>query len=77
MQSIPLWTGPAPYAKGSEANDIPTLDIYEPFGTKFSDAAVLILPGGGYGGLSAQEGEGFAGVFQLTERWCGGRGRLG
>ena len=65
MQSIPLWTGPAPYAKGSEANDIPTLDIYEPFGTKFSDAAVLILPGGGYGGLSAQEGEGFAGVFQL------------
>jgi acetyl esterase/lipase len=26
---------------------------------------VLILPGGGYGGLSAQEGEGFAGVFQL------------
>ena len=25
----------------------------------------MILPGGGYGGLSSQEGEGFAGVFQL------------
>ena len=65
MQSIPLWSGPTPHAKGSAASDIPTLDIYEPFGAKFADCAVLILPGGGYGGLSSQEGEGFAGVFQL------------
>lgn len=65
MQSIPLWSGPVPHAKGTASTDIPTLDIYEPFGTKFSDVAVLILPGGGYGMLSAQEGEGFAGIFQL------------
>jgi len=65
MQTIPLWSGPAPHAKGDAAADIPTLDIYEPFGNKFSDSAVLILPGGGYGMLSSQEGEGFAGVFQL------------
>lgn len=65
MQSIPLWSGSVPHAKGTASTDIPTLDIYEPFGTKFSDVAVLILPGGGYGMLSAQEGEGFAGVFQL------------
>jgi acetyl esterase/lipase len=65
MHAIPLWPGPAPHAKGDAAADIPTLDIYEPFGTKFPDAAILILPGGGYGGLSSQEGEGFAGVFQL------------
>ena len=65
MQTIPLWEGATPHAKGRAACDIPTLDIYEPFGSKFSDAAILILPGGGYGGLSAQEGEGFAGIFQL------------
>jgi len=65
MQTIPLWSGPAPFATGGTPADIPTLDIYEPFGKRFADAAVLILPGGGYGMLSAQEGEGFAGVFQL------------
>ena len=65
MQSIPLWSEPTPHAKGNAASDIPTLDIYEPFGAKFADCAVLIIPGGGYGMLSSQEGEGFAGVFQL------------
>ncbi|MEI6035818.1 MAG: alpha/beta hydrolase [Verrucomicrobiae bacterium] len=65
MISIPLRSTSEPQKAGAGQNDSPTLDIYEPFGTKFSDAAMLILPGGGYGGLSAQEGEGFAGVFQL------------
>ena len=65
MHTIPLWPSPAPHAKGNGSDHIPTLDIYEPFGSNFSDCAVLILPGGGYAGLSAQEGEGFAGVFQL------------
>jgi len=65
MISIPLWAGSAPHATGTGPDDTPTLDIYEPFGMKFSDAAVLILPGGGYEKLSGQEGEGFAGVFQL------------
>ncbi|MEI8341920.1 MAG: alpha/beta hydrolase [Verrucomicrobiota bacterium] len=64
--SISLWPKNTPHAKGTASViDIPTLDIYEPFGLAFQDAAVLILPGGGYGMLSAQEGEGFAGVFQL------------
>lgn len=65
MLSLPLWDGPVPHAKGADAIDVPTLDLYEPFGTRFADTAVLILPGGGYGMLSAQEGEGFAGIFQL------------
>lgn len=65
MQSIPLWPGEPPHARGDAAQDRPTLDIYEPFGRTFADAAVLILPGGGYGGLSTQEGEGYAGLFQL------------
>ena len=46
-------------------SDGPTLDVYEPFGETFKNAAVVILPGGGYECLSAQEGEGYAGVFQL------------
>jgi len=63
--SIPLWPKNTPHAKGTSSADIPTLDIYEPFGSAFCDAAILILPGGGYEFLSAHEGEGFAGVFQL------------
>lgn len=55
--SIPL------YPDG--AADGPTLDCYEPFGETFADASVVILPGGGYEYLSAQEGEGYAGFFQL------------
>ncbi len=65
MSSVRLWNPPVPHAKGEAPHDTPTLDCYEPFGTSFSDCAVLILPGGGYGHLSAQEGEGFAGMFQL------------
>lgn len=65
MQSIPLWSDAAPFARGSASHDIPTLDVYEPFGTRFNGMAALIFPGGGYGFLSAQEGEGFAGMLQL------------
>jgi len=65
MISIPLWPEPTPYALGTESHDHPSLEIYEPFGTTFKDCAVLVLPGGGYESLSGQEGEGFAGMFQL------------
>ena len=37
----------------------PVLDIYIPE-EKTSDIAVVILPGGGYGGLAAHEGKGYA-----------------
>jgi acetyl esterase/lipase len=47
------------------AHSTVVLDIYKPFGSTFSACAVLIFRGGGYGTLSAKEGEGFAGVFQL------------
>ncbi len=65
MNSIPLWSSQVPHARGDAPHDVPTLDCYQPFGTSFSDCAILILPGGGYGQLSAQEGEGYAGMFQL------------
>jgi len=59
MQTVPIHPDSHP------AHREVVLDIYEPFGSAFSDCAVLIFPGGGYGSLSAQEGEGYAGVFQL------------
>lgn len=65
MNSVPLWNSSIPHSKGDSPHDIPTLDCYQPLGTSFSDCAVLILPGGGYGILSEQEGEGYAGMFQL------------
>ncbi|MDZ4787792.1 MAG: alpha/beta hydrolase [Blastochloris sp.] len=65
MRTIQLYEDMAPLSQGNSAQDNPTLDIYEPFGEIFPDAAVILLPGGGYAGLSSQEGEGMAGVFQL------------
>jgi len=61
MRAIPVH----PHHPTNPALSVATLDIYEPFGTRHTDAAVLILPGGGYGMLSSQEGEGYAGLFQL------------
>jgi acetyl esterase/lipase len=65
MLSLPLWPNEIPHALGNSEQDVPTLDVYEPFGDTFRNAAILILPGGGYGMLAAHEGEGFAGFFQL------------
>jgi len=65
MQTIPLYSNPADLVRSDALEHVPTLDIYEPFGTSFTDTAAVILPGGGYGELSTQEGEGFAGIFQL------------
>src|SRR5688572_15881019 len=45
-----LWPDGAPGALGDEAKDKPTLIIYLP--EKPNGAAVVICPGGGYGGLA-------------------------
>lgn len=47
-----LWPAGAPGAKGEEAKDKPTLIIYLPEGDKKNRGAVVICPGGGYGGLA-------------------------
>src|SRR6266850_5254179 len=58
---IPLWREGAPGALGTADNDIPTIT---PFLTSdpatASGAAMVILPGGGYGGLAPHEGKGYA-----------------
>lgn len=58
--STPLWPEGAPGALGMEDHDIPTLTFYAPAADKASGAAMVIFPGGGYGGLAKHEGEGYA-----------------
>jgi acetyl esterase/lipase len=58
--SSPLWPEGAPGALGSEDKDIPTLTPYWPEPAKATGAAVVICPGGGYGGLAPHEGKDYA-----------------
>src|SRR5438874_2296425 len=47
-----LWPGGAPGAAGGEAADRPTLTAYRPPAGRATGAAVVVCPGGGYGGLA-------------------------
>ena len=58
--SFPLWTNGAPGALGNDPKDIPTLTVYLPEPEKATGAAMVICPGGGYGGLAKHEGEDYA-----------------
>ena len=55
---LPLWTGDIPGALGKEDKDTPTLTPYLP--KKPTGSAVVVCPGGGYGGLAAHEGPDYA-----------------
>ena len=62
-QTFPLWTGKVPHAVGDSAADKPELTAYRP--EKPNGTAVVVCPGGGYGGLAMdhegkQVGEFFA-----------------
>jgi acetyl esterase/lipase len=48
IQTIRLWPGDAPEAKGTACEDIPTLTVFEPQGGSGIGSAVIILPGGAY-----------------------------
>lgn len=54
-----LWEGDAPGARGQTPDDIPTLTAFLP-GANASGAAMVICPGGGYGGLAPHEGRDYA-----------------
>jgi acetyl esterase/lipase len=58
--SFPLWPEAAPGALGKEDKDIPTLTPYWPDPAKATGAAIVICPGGGYGGLAPHEGDHYA-----------------
>jgi acetyl esterase/lipase len=58
--SFPLWPNGTPGALGTEAKDIPTLTPFLPPPEKGTGAAIVICPGGGYGGLADHEGGQYA-----------------
>ncbi|HEY3707225.1 MAG TPA: alpha/beta hydrolase [Terracidiphilus sp.] len=53
IETIRLWQGNAPQAKGSECVDIPTLTIVRPQPGHGTGSAVVVLPGGAYAHLAA------------------------
>jgi len=55
-----LWPDGAPGALGKADQDIPTLTPYLPDADKATGAAIVICPGGGYGGLAQHEGRDYA-----------------
>jgi acetyl esterase/lipase len=69
-QPVPLWSAAAPGALGTEGKDIPTLTPYLAKPDKATGAAIVICPGGGYGGLADHEGKGYA--FWLNEQGIAG-----
>lgn len=58
--TFPLWPDGAPGALGKEAKDIPTLTVFLPAPETATGAAIVICPGGGYGGLADHEGSQYA-----------------
>ena len=53
IQTVRLWPGDAPDAKGTACEDKPTLTIFEPQHGPENGSAVVVLPGGAYLGLAA------------------------
>src|SRR4051794_33715261 len=58
--AILLWPDGAHGALGKEDKDIPTITPFLPEQSSASGAAMVILPGGGYGALAPHEGKGYA-----------------
>ena len=66
-----VWPGEAPGARGSDpVKDVPTLTVYRPAPGTATGAAMVICPGGGYGGLAPHEGRDYA-------LWLNARGVTG
>ena len=59
-EPLPLWSEKAPGALGETPKDIPTLTPYLPEKPSPARAAMVICPGGGYGGLADHEGSHYA-----------------
>ena len=70
LDAFPLWKDGAPGAKGTEPKDIPTLTPFLPDPAKATGAAIVVCPGGGYGGLADHEGSQYA-------RWLNEQGVAG
>lgn len=60
LEPVLLWPGGAPGKLGEKDDDKPSLTAYLPAPEKATGAAMVICPGGGYGGLAGHEGQGYA-----------------
>ncbi len=60
LESVLLWPTGAPGALGEKDDDKPTITPFPADAEKATGAAMVICPGGGYGGLAPHEGEGYA-----------------
>lgn len=60
LPPLPLWPEGAPGALGDGDQDRPTLTPYLADAARSTGAAVVICPGGGYGGLAGHEGKDYA-----------------
>ena len=59
--AFPLWAKDIPGALGTDpVKDIPTLTPFLPAPDKATGAAIVVCPGGGYGGLAGHEGRDYA-----------------
>jgi acetyl esterase/lipase len=56
----PLWHEGAPGAKGTQPEDIPSIQLYQAPADKATGSAVVVCPGGGYGALARHEGHDIA-----------------
>lgn len=59
-EAFPLWPGSPPGTLGNSPKDTPTLTPYLPDADRATGGAIVICPGGGYGGLAAHEGRDYA-----------------
>src|ERR1700690_2582692 len=60
LAPVPLWPNGAPGARGTNAQDVPTLTPYLPDPTNTTGSAMVICPGGAYTHLAPQEGNDYA-----------------
>lgn len=60
----PLWPNGTPGAKDDSPRDIPTLTPFLASADNNSGSAIVICPGGGYGGLASHEGATYAQFLQ-------------
>ena len=51
-QILPLWSGPAPGAQGTQESDIPVITVFLPRNMAPNTPAMIVCPGGGYVNLA-------------------------
>jgi acetyl esterase/lipase len=66
-ETIRLWPGDAPGALGTADHDIPVVAWWQATSVKQPTPAMVVCPGGGYGGLADHEGSDYA-------RWLNSQG---